>query len=118
LKITTREQARRGEPLGVEHFTGEAGAHALHRTEEPHPVSVAVVSFATGACNRWHRHTGGQVLHVIEGECLVQSRGEPVRHLRTGDSASAGPGEEHWHGATPDAPMSHVAVNIGDITWT
>ena len=34
-----------------------------------------------------------------------------------GDTVSAAPGEEHWHGAGPDGPMSHIAVSIGDIEW-
>jgi quercetin dioxygenase-like cupin family protein len=32
------------------------------------------------------------------------------------------PGEEHWHGATPDRFMAHVALNEADeqgrvVTW-
>jgi quercetin dioxygenase-like cupin family protein len=26
------------------------------------------------------------------------------------------PGERHWHGATPDAPMTHLALNIDAAT--
>jgi quercetin dioxygenase-like cupin family protein len=33
-----------------------------------------------------------------------------------------GPGEEHWHGATPDRFMAHLALNQADdhgqlVTW-
>jgi quercetin dioxygenase-like cupin family protein len=117
VKITTRTEAESGEPMDSSHFTGPAHSHPLHVTPEPHPVRVSVVHFATGTRNHWHRHGGGQLLHVVDGEGHVQSRGEPARPIRAGDSVSAAPGEEHWHGAGPDGPMSHVAVTIGETTW-
>jgi quercetin dioxygenase-like cupin family protein len=117
VKITTRTEASTGEPMDQAHFTGPASSHPLHSTLEPNPVRVGVVHFPAGTRNHWHRHGGGQVLHVVHGEGYVQSRGEPAERIREGDIVSAAPGEEHWHGAGPDASMSHVAVSIGDITW-
>lgn len=99
------------------HFTGPASSHPLHATTDPNPVRVGVVRFEAGTRNHWHRHGGGQVLHVVEGAGYVQARGEPARRIETGDSVSTAPGEEHWHGAGPDGPMAHIAVSIGDITW-
>ncbi len=99
------------------HLTGPARSHPLHVTLEPQPVRVSVVRFEAGTRNHWHRHAGGQVLHVLEGEGFVQARGAPARRIGTGDTVSAAAGEEHWHGAGPDLPMAHVAVSIGDITW-
>jgi quercetin dioxygenase-like cupin family protein len=30
----------------------------------------------------------------------------------------APPGERHWHGATPDAPMMHLSITTaGDTQW-
>lgn len=99
------------------HFTGPAYSHPLHETLEPNPVRVSVVRFDTGSRNHWHRHSGGQFLHVVEGEGFVQSRGEPARRIGAGDSVSVAPGEEHWHGAGDGGPMAHLAVTIGEITW-
>jgi quercetin dioxygenase-like cupin family protein len=117
VKITTRTEAQTGEPMDDSHFTGPATSHPIHHTTEPNPVRVGIVRFSTGTRNHWHRHAGGQVLHVVEGEGYVQSRGEAARLIRTGDTVSAAPEEEHWHGAGPGGPMAHVAVSIGDITW-
>jgi len=117
VKITTRTEALTGEPMDSTHFTGPVTSHPLHTTSEPHPVRVGVVHFQPGVRNHWHRHEGGQLLHVVDGVGYVQSRGEAPRRIATGDSVSAAPGEEHWHGAGPDAGMSHVAVSIGGITW-
>jgi quercetin dioxygenase-like cupin family protein len=99
------------------HFTGPASSHALHSASRPDSVNVSVVQFAAGTRNHWHRHAGGQVLHVVEGEGWVQSRGEPPLRIRSGDTVVADPGEEHWHGADPAAPMAHLAINIGDTTF-
>jgi quercetin dioxygenase-like cupin family protein len=117
VKITTRTEALTGEPMDLSHFSGPATSHPLHNVSDPGAVRVSVVHFEAGTRNHWHRHSGGQVLHVVDGEGYVQARGEPARHIRTGDIVSAAPGEEHWHGAGPDASMAHVAVSIGDITW-
>jgi quercetin dioxygenase-like cupin family protein len=117
VKITTRSEALTGEPMDSSHFNGPVTSHPLHVALEPHPVRVSVVHFHPGIRNHWHRHHGGQVLHVLDGEGYVQSRGEAARLIRAGDTVSAAPGEEHWHGAGPDGALSHIAVSIGDTTW-
>jgi quercetin dioxygenase-like cupin family protein len=117
VKITTLADALEGEPMDPAHFTGPTTSHPLHRSTEPHPVAINVIRFTTGTRNNWHRHAGGQLLHVVEGEGWVQSRGEEAQRIRSGDSVSAEPGEEHWHGAGEDGPMAHIAVSIGETTF-
>jgi quercetin dioxygenase-like cupin family protein len=41
----------------------------------------------------------------------VRSRGEPGHLLEPGDVVFVEPGVWHFHGAGPDAPLVHVAVN-------
>src|ERR671939_667508 len=117
MRITRLPQALQGDALDPAHFTGPASSYPLHRSQAPHPVNVAVVRFQPGSRNHWHRHAGGQLLHVVEGEGWVQSRGEGAQRIRVGDSVSAEPGEEHWHGAGPEGAMAHVAVSFGEITF-
>jgi quercetin dioxygenase-like cupin family protein len=80
-------------------------------------VGINTVYFAPSARTHWHRHEGGQVLHVTSGEGWVGVRGGPVERMRAGDTVWAPPGEEHWHGATGDAFLVHVAVSLGQIEW-
>ena len=45
-----------------------------------------------------------------------------VQEVRPGDVVYIEPGEEHWHGATPDRFMAHVAIQEADehgdvVTW-
>ncbi|GLZ39321.1 cupin domain-containing protein [Actinokineospora sp. NBRC 105648] len=99
------------------HFTGLTGLHDLFPSEQPHTVSVLMVRFEAGARNNWHWHRGGQMLYITEGEGYVQVRGEQPRLIRAGDVVCCPPGEEHWHGASPNSPMTHLAVTLGEIVW-
>jgi quercetin dioxygenase-like cupin family protein len=91
----------------AETFTGDAWFDVIARGDR---VRVNTVRFAPGARNAWHAHARGQTLHVTEGTGLVQSRGGPVTEIRPGDTIWTPPGEWHWHGATPDRFMTHLAI--------
>ena len=69
--------------------------------------------FSPGARTHWHRHPNGQWLYGLSGRGRVRTRGESGHVLEPGDVVFAGPGEWHFHGGAPDAPMVHVAVNGG-----
>ena len=76
-----------------------------------HPrIRVSVVRFAPGARNAWHAHSVGQTVHVTEGVGLIQARGERAIEIHPGDTIHTPPGEWHWHGATPDRFMTHLAM--------
>ena len=66
MKFTTRDDSRQGQPADASHFTGPASSLPLHRTEQPNPVNVNLVRFEPGVRNHWHRHAGGQLLHVVD----------------------------------------------------
>lgn len=80
-------------------------------------TGVRLVLFTPGARSAWHRHPGGQVLHVTEGAGLVQSRDGTRDEVRAGDTVTTAPGEWHWHGAAPDAFMVHLTVTDGTTEW-
>lgn len=73
-------------------------------------LNASVVHFTPGARTAWHTHPNGQTLWVTEGLGLVQRRGGPVEAIRPGDCVFIEPSEEHWHGATADRVMSHLAM--------
>ena len=48
----------------------------------------------------------------------IQKEGEPVQEVDAGGAVSITPGEKHWHGASLDTPMVHLALNIdAHTTW-
>ena len=57
-----------------------------------------------------------QLLLVIDGRCRVQREGERIQEVAAGGAVRIEPGERHWHGATPDAPMTHLALNVDATT--
>jgi quercetin dioxygenase-like cupin family protein len=71
---------------------------------------VNTVHFAPGARTAWHRHANGQTLHVTEGVGLTQSRGGEVVTIHPGQTVWCPPGEWHWHGASPETFMTHLAI--------
>ena len=78
--------------------------------EPPSRLRVNLVRFAPGAHTAWHRHANGQTLHVVDGIGLARSHGGEVIVMTPGDTVYTPPGEWHWHGATPDHFMAHLAM--------
>ena len=94
----------------AEWFTGDVWFDAIARGEAPSRLRVNLVRFAPGARTAWHWHANGQTLYVADGRGLVQSRGGEVVRMRSGDTVYTPPREWHWHGATGDDFMIHLAM--------
>ena len=73
-------------------------------------LSGATVTFEPGARTAWHTHPLGQTILIVAGLGRVQRGGDPVQTVRPGDIVFFAPGEKHWHGASPDCAMSHIAI--------
>jgi quercetin dioxygenase-like cupin family protein len=103
-------------PADAEHFAGNVTVANINRLSEQPPTNMYRVRFEPSARTAWHSHTGVQLLLVVEGCCRVQKAGEPIQEVAAGGAIRIEPGERHWHGATPDATMTHLAVNINTTT--
>jgi quercetin dioxygenase-like cupin family protein len=78
-------------------------------------LRAASVHFTPGARTAWHHHPNGQVLYVTEGIGRAQERGGEVIEIRAGDTVVIPAGAWHWHGASPDNFMTHIAMHeVGD----
>jgi quercetin dioxygenase-like cupin family protein len=71
---------------------------------------MASVTFEPGARTAWHTHPLGQTLIVTSGLGRVQRWGGPIEKIRPGDVVWFEPAEKHWHGASPNAAMTHIAI--------
>ena len=94
----------------AESFTGRVRLERLFQASAPGRAQGASVTFEPGARTAWHTHPLGQTLIVTAGRGFVQSWGDPVEEIRPGDVVSSPPGEKHWHGATPDSGLTHIAI--------
>ena len=79
------------------------------------------VTFEPGASSDWHIHPNGQVLLVTNGKGYYQEKGSPLKIIYKGDVIKYPSGVEHWHGASPDVEMSHIAASgnfeKGSVIW-
>jgi quercetin dioxygenase-like cupin family protein len=107
---------REVEPLDTANFTGTGWLVRMTGLSQDPAVNAYRVSFDAGTRTAWHTHSGVQLLVVTEGTCRCQRAGEPVREVPVGGIVAIEAEEPHWHGATPDAPMTHVALNIDAST--
>ena len=98
---------RSGQP---EWFTGIVLIDPISEPSAICRINGNIVHFAPGARTAWHTHPLGQTIYVTEGVGACQKRGGPVEILRPGDRVFFEPGEDHWHGATADRFMVHIAL--------
>jgi quercetin dioxygenase-like cupin family protein len=93
-----------------EWFTGAVFLDSIATPAEGSRLHATSVHFTPGARTAWHTHPNGQTIHVTEGVGFAQRRGGPIEVIRAGDSVFFEPGEVHWHGATPNRFLTHLAM--------
>jgi quercetin dioxygenase-like cupin family protein len=111
----------KGEKVVSDYFTGAVWLAMLVPGDSDLNCPVYNVTFEPGARNNWHRHPGGQILLVTGGTGYYQEEGKPVQVIKAGDVVKINPDVKHWHGATPDRPLVHLAISTnpqkGDAEW-
>lgn len=115
-------QAPAQAPAGPRPCPGETMPVQATGKYQPKPVPDITVNgqpgpgaiWEPGMRSFWHCHAGGQIMMLDQGVGRVQKRGQRVRTLHRGDTEYAGPGEEHWHGAAPDASAHYFQTSIGN----
>jgi 4-carboxymuconolactone decarboxylase len=107
----TRGGTRAVRPAPEENFTGGVRVEMLFEALDPSHASGGSVTFEPGARTAWHSHPRGQILIVTVGTGRVQRWGDPIQEIRAGDVVRIPAGQKHWHGAAPDASMTHIAIS-------
>ena len=106
-----RGGSRAVRPAPEENFTGGVRVEMLFEALDPSHASGGSVTFEPGARTAWHSHPRGQILIVTAGTGRVQRWGDPIQEIRAGDVVRIAAGQKHWHGAAPDASMTHIAIS-------
>ncbi len=94
----------------ADYFTGTVRIDPLFNPHDAERVQGAQVTFEPGARTAWHTHPLGQTLIVTSGSGLVQREGGPIEKIAPGDVVWFAPEEKHWHGASPQTAMTHIAI--------
>ncbi len=102
-------------------FTGKVRIDAPFAGSEPARVGGATVTFEPGARTAWHTHPLGQTLIVTQGRGWIQVWGEEIQEMNQGDIVWIPEDVKHWHGATPETAMTHIAIaeslNGSPVDW-
>ena len=101
---------KKGERGPADRFTGTVWVNRLVTETDSLDCTIANVTFEPGARTNWHNHPGGQVLLISEGNGYYQEKGKPIQLIRKGDVIKCSPGVEHWHGASPESTLTHLAI--------
>ena len=111
----------KGEKAPADYFTGTAWIKMLVTNDSDLNCQIVNVAFEPGARNNWHTHSGGQILIVTQGIGYYQEKGKPIQLIRKGDVIKILPAVVHWHGASPDSELIHIAINTntqtGVVEW-
>jgi quercetin dioxygenase-like cupin family protein len=91
-------------------FTGDAWWNVIYAGELPSRARLNHVRFAPSARTNWHSHVLGQTLHIVAGVALVGTRDGVILEAHPGETVICPPDEEHWHGATTEQFMEHLAL--------
>ena len=100
------------------YFEGEVRTQHLFSAASSDGQDILMVYFSPGGRTLPHIHKRGQILHITEGQGIVPGEDEK-RMVQAGDVVVIPPGAWHWHGATPETAMSHLAVQGpgSDLVW-
>lgn len=91
---------------------------SLHTALTHDGVRLDRISYLAGAHTHWHVHTGEQILYGREGLGWVKFDGRARVAIEPGTVAYVPVGVRHWHGATPDGALVHLAFTAGgDTIW-
>lgn len=115
MKIVAWDRSR-AEPVGG-HFDGDVRMQDLHLDAPEDGVELVAVFFEPGARTLPHTHPVEQTLVVVEGEGIVADE-TGRRRMKTGDVVVVPAGVWHWHGASPESAMCHLAAkHPSDTVW-
>ena len=79
--------------------------------------NFGIVAFDAGSRNKFHIHSGDQILIITEGTGKVASDTETLT-VSEGDVVLIPAGENHWHGAPDSTSMAHITITVAGSQTT
>lgn len=107
-KMTTFTE--KGNTAPKEWFTGTVWVNMNVLPADGYNANIGTVTFEPKARTNWHSHASGQILFVIEGVGYYQQKGKPIQLIQKGDVVKIPKGVKHWHGASHQSSMRHIAM--------
>jgi quercetin dioxygenase-like cupin family protein len=110
LQVVYAAESQRSFQGPKDWFTGDVQVDLLFPSNETAHYSGAYVTFQPGARTVWHLHPAGQHMIVTSGVALTGTRDGKIVRFKARETVWCPPDIDHWHGATPDAPMTHLVI--------
>ena len=110
----------KGSRVTNNNFTGTVYLQMLVQPDSLNPTSIGNVTFEAKARTKWHLHPSGQTLLVTDGVGYYQEKGQKKKIIRKGDVIKCSANIPHWHGASNDTGMTHLAMTgsrNGMVIW-
>ena len=93
-------------------FTGtQVWRQPILEPEDSSNYGFSIVGFEAGSRNKFHKHSGDQILIITEGTGKVVSDDESLT-VTEGDVILIPAGENHWHGAPDSTSMAHITITV------
>lgn len=101
------------------HHTGDVWLSHLFDADQTFDFNIAQAVSSEGSKLNWHVHPKGQLLLITHRVGYYQENGKEVQVVRAGDVVKCLPDVKHWHGATPNNPVTYIAISGNAPTkWT
>ena len=84
---------------------------SILQTGESSNFNFAIVKFSAGSRNKFHKHSGDQILVITEGTGKVATDNETLT-VTEGDVVLIPARENHWHGAPDSTAMAHITITV------
>ena len=111
----------KGTVITSNNFSGTVWLQMFVSNDTTYNASIGNVTFEPKARTNWHKHPGGQILLVTEGIGWYQEKGKTAQRIQKGDVVKIPPDAEHWHGASSESGLTHIAISLstdkGGAVW-
>ena len=111
-KVTMNDVPRTQAEMTGGLMTGtQVWRQAILDPEDSNNFNFAIVAFDAGSRNKFHKHSGDQILVVTDGTGKVATDDE-VLEVNQGDVVLIPARENHWHGAPDGTSMAHITITV------
>ena len=111
-KVTMNDVPRTKAEMTGGLMTGtQVWRQAILDPEDSNNFNFAIVAFDAGSRNKFHKHSGDQILVITDGTGKVATDDE-VLEVNQGDVVLIPARENHWHGAPDDTSMAHITITV------
>ena len=111
-KVTMRDMPKTKAEMTGGLMTGtQVWRQGILEPDDSSNFNCAIVAFDAGSRNKFHKHSGDQILIITEGTGKVGNDTETLT-VSEGDVILIPAGENHFHGAPDDTSMAHITITV------